>query len=96
MEYCVYILWSEKLSRYYIGQTENIEERLVKHNTIDKDRNDFTQKGIPWNLCFTIDCKSREQAIKIERQIKKMKSKKYIDNLRKYPEMRARLLDKFT
>jgi hypothetical protein len=33
-----------------------------------------------------------EQAVLIESEIKKMKSRKYIENLKKYPAMIARLL----
>jgi putative endonuclease len=37
-----------------------------------------------------------EQAHKIENHIKKMKSKKYIENLKKYPEISLRLLQKYS
>ena len=29
----VYILYSEKYDKYYIGQTDNIDARLHQHNT---------------------------------------------------------------
>ncbi|WP_373398424.1 GIY-YIG nuclease family protein [Algoriphagus halophilus] len=29
----VYILYSDSKDRYYIGQTENLEERLFQHNS---------------------------------------------------------------
>ncbi|WP_296701196.1 GIY-YIG nuclease family protein [Algoriphagus sp.] len=29
----VYLLYSSSRDQYYIGQTENLEERLVQHNT---------------------------------------------------------------
>jgi len=32
MEYVVYILYSEKRLRYYVGQTHNIEERFKRQN----------------------------------------------------------------
>ncbi|MEN8124306.1 MAG: GIY-YIG nuclease family protein, partial [Bacteroidota bacterium] len=32
MEYVVYILYSKKRLRYYVGQTHNIEERFERHN----------------------------------------------------------------
>ncbi len=28
----LYILYSSKLDRYYVGHTENIELRLIQHN----------------------------------------------------------------
>ena len=54
-----------------------------------------TRKANDWILYYTIDCKSRRQAIQIERHIKRMKSKKYIQNLQKYPEITIRLLKKY-
>ena len=42
-------------------------------------------------MYFQLDDLSYEQARKIEALIKKMKSKKYIENLQKYPELVAQL-----
>jgi putative endonuclease len=39
-----------------------------------------------------IPCESVTQAILIEKRIKKMKSRKYIENLKKYPEMIEKIL----
>ena len=91
----VYILFSKKLDRFYIGQTTlAIEERLDQHNK-GFNENSFTTKGRPWELYLLLTCNSREQAQKVERHIKKMKSKTYINNLFKYPEMREKLLKRF-
>ena len=32
--YFTYILFSEKLNKYYVGQTSNPEQRLIDHNAI--------------------------------------------------------------
>ena len=48
----------------------------------------YTSKGIPWVLFLVLECTSREQARKVELHIKRMKSKQYIRNLKKYSEMR--------
>lgn len=45
MNYVVYILFSDKLGTYYVGQTNNIEKRLITHN---KGGKKYTSKGIPW------------------------------------------------
>ena len=87
----VYILYSAKLDRYYIGSTVlQPEERLHRHNTgyyTDK----FTEKGIPWELFFTIFCNSRSQAEAIEKHVKRMKSRVFIENLKRYPALVAKL-----
>ncbi|WP_420457863.1 GIY-YIG nuclease family protein [Neolewinella sp.] len=88
----VYILFSEKLDRYYVGNTELLpEERLAQHNAMLK-RNSFTSKGVPWQLVLVFDCESRKQGVEVEQHIKRMKSSRYLDNLRKYDEMRTKLL----
>ena len=48
-----------------------------------------------WNLFLIIDCESKSQALQIEKHIKKMKSKTYIENLAKYPEMVIKLKEKY-
>ncbi|RLD36252.1 MAG: hypothetical protein DRI74_09440 [Bacteroidetes bacterium] len=36
MKFYFYILHSQKLNKYYIGSTQNLEERLRKHNSNHK------------------------------------------------------------
>ncbi|CAN5145777.1 hypothetical protein BH09PAT2_BH09PAT2_02970 [soil metagenome] len=43
--YFVYVLESEKDQSYYIGCTDNIEERLIEHNSSSKG---YTKKKRPW------------------------------------------------
>ena len=73
----VYILFSKKLNRFYIGTTDDIERRLREHNS-GLYSGSFTSKGIPWELTLSYCCQSSEIAYKLERFIKKMKSKKFI------------------
>jgi putative endonuclease len=69
-----------------------LSERLFKHNSgfYDKTYSAFTSD---WDLFLRIDCISVNQAIQIEKHIKRMKSKVYIENLKKYPEMVDKLLN---
>jgi putative endonuclease len=82
--FSVYILYSKKLEKYYIGQTNDLNKRIEQHNSLDNSSS--TKKGQPWTLFINIDCESRLQAIRIERYIKKMKSRIYIETLKKFPE----------
>jgi putative endonuclease len=77
MFYC-YIIYSEKLDKFYIGCTENIENRLAQHNA---GLSDFTSKGMPWILMYSETFNSRAEAAKREQAIKKKKSRKYIEYL---------------
>ena len=79
MEFLVYILYSENIDRYYIGYTGDlIEERLRKHNTNHKG---YTGKTNDWEIVYKEFFKDKNSAILREKQIKKQKSRKYIERL---------------
>ncbi len=91
----VYIIKSINNSKFYIGETYDIEQRLNYHNSIELNNNS-TRTGIPWRIYHIIECKNRTVARKIETHIKEMKSRKYIENLIKYPEISQRLVNKYS
>src|ERR1700722_12318091 len=76
MSFYVYILYSVKLDKYYTGSCQDILIRLQQHNT---GRNISTKTGIPWVLKYTETFDSRAEAFKREMQIKKKKSRNYIE-----------------
>jgi len=88
--YSVYILYSPKIDKYYIGYTGDISKRLAYHNDILRNRI-WTRRGIPWELFFQIDYLSKNQAVIIEKKVKRMKSRVYLKNLTRYPEMVEKL-----
>jgi putative endonuclease len=63
-----YILFSEKLNRYYIGQTQDIDSRLVEHNS---GKGKFTGKAKDWVVVFTQIFETRGEAMIMESKIKK-------------------------
>ncbi|MCP4355707.1 MAG: GIY-YIG nuclease family protein [Proteobacteria bacterium] len=96
MKYYTYILHSKKLSKFYIGATSiNINTRIDRHLSEYYENSKFTAKANDWILFYCIECCSYTQALKIEKHIKKMKSKVYINNLLKFPEITEKLLKKF-
>ncbi|MDH5400105.1 MAG: GIY-YIG nuclease family protein [Cyclobacteriaceae bacterium] len=92
--YTVYVLYSEKINRFYIGYSENVENRIEYHNN-PQHNHIWTKRGIPWVIFLTIDELSHGQARKIEIHIKKMKSTTYLKNLTKYPEIIEKLKSKY-
>jgi putative endonuclease len=68
----VYILEAAESKRYYIGQTENLEERLKNHN---QGRNLSTKAYIPWKLKWRKEFETRSEAVKIERKLKGIKKR---------------------
>jgi putative endonuclease len=73
-----YILYSEKLNKYYVGACIDMERRIREHNT---GHSKFTSTGIPWILKYTELYETLQLAKKREDSIKKMKSRKYIEGL---------------
>jgi putative endonuclease len=77
----IYILYSSKYDKYYIGYTSNYLQRLVQHNEQMKF-NTFTAKYRPWEFSAIFEIGEDEKiAIKMERFIKKQKSRTFIEKL---------------
>jgi putative endonuclease len=76
--FSTYILYSVKIDSYYIGSTQNIEERLRRHNS---GRSTYTKRGIPWTVVYLKEYKTKSEAYKAELRIKAQKSRKYIETL---------------
>ena len=77
MENKVYILYSQKRLRYYVGQTTNIDKRFQRHNDGFVPS---TKGGVPWDLILTIDVKNRSEALKLENRIKKRGISRFLDD----------------
>jgi putative endonuclease len=91
-----YIIHSESLNRFYVGALhEDLEKRVQKHNEHAYGNHRFTEKASDWKVYLFIPFETYSQAIRIERHIKKMKSSRYIENLKTYPEMVNKLVGKF-
>src|SRR3989344_6889619 len=72
----VYVLWSVKLRKRYVGSAKNPNERLGEHNT-GKSR--FTKGGIPWMLIHTEKYDSISSARKREIFLKSGIGRKWLD-----------------
>jgi putative endonuclease len=92
MNFFCYILYSKSSNRYYIGYTSDINERIKLHNEGHFGGKSFTYKASDWEIYLLIPCDSIEQAVSIESRIKNMKSRRYIENLKKYLEMIEKIL----
>ena len=72
----VYILYSATKNRFYIGQTDNIESRLKSHLS---GISSYTSSAKDWKVAYFEEYSTRNEAIKRENEIKKKKSRKYIE-----------------
>ena len=75
--YWAYIL-QNPAGKFYIGHTDNLSVRLCSHNRTDEMRGKFTRKNGPWELVWSEGHPTRAAAMLRERQIKGMKSAKWI------------------
>jgi putative endonuclease len=89
----VYILFSAKLNRFYIGFTSDFDVRMEFHKNAESHK--FTANAQDWELFLKIECENKTQGLAIEKHIKKMKSKTYVENLIKYPDIISRLKEKY-
>jgi putative endonuclease len=76
MEVFVYILESIKSKKYYVGQTEDLEARVARHN---KGRNLSTKYDVPWQLKWWKGFYTRSEAVIVEKRIKAIKKREGIE-----------------
>ena len=75
--YWVYVLQNPG-GKFYVGQTDDLSARLNSHNRTDKTDGKFTRKNGPWKLIWNEAHLTRSSAMTRERQIKGMKSARWI------------------
>ncbi|MEQ9405478.1 MAG: GIY-YIG nuclease family protein [Cyclobacteriaceae bacterium] len=79
MSCLVYILYSSKIDKYYVGHScDEMSVRLKKHNSNHKG---FTGKANDWKVVYTESYLSKTEAYARERVIKSWKSRKKIELL---------------
>ena len=72
----VYILYSKAVNRYYIGQSDDPYRRLKDHNS---GISSYTSQTVDWEIVHLEKFNDRSSAIKRELEIKRKKSRKYIE-----------------
>ena len=81
MKCFVYILYSELFDKFYIGQTDNVETRLARHNAGTERA---TQPYRPWILKWHVEKPSRIEAMKLEKKLKNLTKQRIIQFIQKY------------
>ncbi|WP_026711098.1 GIY-YIG nuclease family protein [Flavobacterium filum] len=93
MSHFIYILYSETTSKYYIGESYNLDERIKNHNQ-HFYQNSFSKIANDWKLLLSYECIDRHSALYLERFIKKMKSRLFIEKIISNPEILSDILSK--
>ena len=74
----IYILKSEKNNRYYIGSTNDIERRLLEHNS---GKTKSLKYILPMMLLFKKEFADINEARQMEIRLKKLKNRKIIERI---------------
>lgn len=74
----LYVLKSIQNNSYYIGITQNLENRLYKHN---KGQVFSTKHSKPWIIIYKEYYETRSEAFRREKYLKSLKSREIIEKL---------------
>jgi len=77
----VYIIYSPSADRFYIGQTQNFENRLERHNSGTETA---TKPFRPWELVLTLQKQTRSEAVILERKLKNLSKERLLLFINKY------------
>ncbi|NQT69782.1 MAG: GIY-YIG nuclease family protein [Desulfobacteraceae bacterium] len=85
MPFWTYILQSESTGKLYVGQTSDLEKRVLRHNSDESGARRYThkQKG-PWRLICSEEHSTCSEAMKRERFLKSGQGREWVkDNMLK-------------
>jgi putative endonuclease len=78
-----YAIWNKQRDKIYIGHTDNLQDRLKRHNRIlpsKKKSFTFKNSGI-WILVYSEEFETRREAMLREKQLKTYQGRKSIRDL---------------
>ena len=90
----VYILYSNARDTYYIGSCDDFNSRLEQHRQGIFETS-FTKRATDWETFCLVEKLEYQQARGIEKHIKRMKSRVYIENLKSYPSIIEKLKERY-
>jgi putative endonuclease len=78
--YSVYVLFSKKLNKRYIGSSQDVDRRLSEHSL---GKSKFTAGGIPWEIIYKESFPTNAEARKRESFLKSGVGRKFLDQILK-------------
>jgi putative endonuclease len=81
MNYYVYILYSVRFNKYYIGQTQDIIQRFAEHNA---QKVPSTAPFVPWQRVGVIEKNTRSEAMELEKKLKNLNRLRLESFIEKY------------
>lgn len=73
--FTVYVLYSKKFDRIYVGCTSDLVNRMLSHNELATKGH--TIKFRPWVITYTEEYLSKTDAVKREKQLKTAKGRDF-------------------
>src|SRR5690554_7581650 len=80
----LYIIYSEKIDKHYIGETPDVENRLIQHNT-HYFKTNFSKSANDWKLLLKYPCENRKESLFL-------RSEEHTSELQSRPHLVCRLL----
>lgn len=80
MEFIVYILYSKKFDKTYVGYTSSLIERFKSHNELAKSG--YTLRFRPWEVVYLEVFQTKTQAIVREKWLKSGHGRKFLSDLK--------------
>lgn len=77
----VYIIYSIEFDKYYIGQTQNFQERILRHNS---GYEKATSPYLPWVAKCILKKETRSEAILLEKKLKNLNRQRLLMFIEKY------------
>jgi putative endonuclease len=74
--YTVYVLYSARFNKIYIGYTSDLESRFKSHNELGTQG--WTIRFRPWEILHTENFESKSNAMKREKQLKSAAGRDFI------------------
>jgi putative endonuclease len=75
MAYHVYVIYSEKFDKIYIGMSTVLEKRIFAHNHLPKG---WTKNFRPWVLVYSERFEDKPNALNREKELKSHKGRDFI------------------
>ena len=75
----IYVIYNQDYNKIYIGQTDNLENRIKEHNDPNNKIHGFTKRfSGEWKLIYQEKVETRERAKVREKQLKSYQGRQYL------------------
>ncbi|MFN7652645.1 MAG: GIY-YIG nuclease family protein, partial [Cyclobacteriaceae bacterium] len=82
LPYYTYILQSKRNLSFYKGSTDNLERRIIEHNS---GKTPSTKRYTPWQLVWFAIKSTKQEAVVLEMKLKNLSVERTMEFIKKYP-----------